>query len=473
MNTLKTKFPFFWMISATAVTAATLSGCIWFINESHRNYSTALHISEDIGHVFEVLAHETEILFTAAQLGIFTDHLSWENRYYDASVALEENIAKIVEKYPESIDLGEITNLQHTLTAQIQLDNEAFDLDRLGDSDSAKKIIFSLSYEKNRHALATEISGLRKKLGSVIQSQHESAINLSSYASLLLTILFPLLCGVWFAVLIILNRWKSDVTRLNQDLNARVVARTQELDLQRQHSIEASKMASLGTMAGGIAHEINTPLAIIMGRVEMIKNQFKAIPDIPATAFDGLDKITKTASRIANIVRGLQMVSRNRDDDQFVPASLGTIINVSFDLCREKLAHHQIELRKVPFDDCTIECRESQICQVLVNLIGNAVDAIGSQSEKWIEISVIDHGDAVNLQFTDAGPGIPGEVAQKLMQPFFTTKPLGKGTGLGLSISKGMIESHRGELKLDRTCSNTRFVITLPKLHQVPARKII
>jgi signal transduction histidine kinase len=107
-----------------------------------------------------------------------------------------------------------------------------------------------------------------------------------------------------------------------------------------------------------------------------------------------------------------------------------------------------------------------QISQVILNLLNNAFDAIQDATDKWIKIQTyIEHGQ-VQIRVTDCGHGISNEVAKKIMQPFFTTKPIGKGTGLGLSISKGIVEAHQGKLTIDTESKNTCFVITLPTLLQ-------
>ncbi|HEX4924120.1 MAG TPA: ATP-binding protein, partial [Bdellovibrionales bacterium] len=116
--------------------------------------------------------------------------------------------------------------------------------------------------------------------------------------------------------------------------------------------------------------------------------------------------------------------------------------------------------------ELVIACRPTQISQVLLNLLNNAHDAVAEQTEKWVKLDVRDLGDSVELSVTDSGAGIPPEIQEKIMQPFFTTKQIGEGTGLGLSISKGLVDSHHGQLRLDAKSKNTRFVVLLPKTQQ-------
>jgi C4-dicarboxylate-specific signal transduction histidine kinase len=175
-----------------------------------------------------------------------------------------------------------------------------------------------------------------------------------------------------------------------------------------------------------------------------------------------LGRIDQTALRIARIVRGLKAFSRESAKDPKEVIKISSVINDALDLCGEKLKYHAIDVRLKELGDIEIACRPTQISQVLVNLLGNSFDAIQNLNEKWIEIKVEKYGTMLSISVTDSGRGIPADVAQKIMHPFFTTKEVGKGTGLGLSISKGLIEDHGGRFFLDSTSPNTRFVIELP-----------
>ena len=102
---------------------------------------------------------------------------------------------------------------------------------------------------------------------------------------------------------------------------------------------------------------------------------------------------------------------------------------------------------------------------MLLNLLNNAFDAVQALPEKWVRVMVSEEGDSVNISVTDSGRGIPREIADKAMQPFFTTKPVGKGTGLGLSISNAIVEAHHGRLWIDSRGPNTRIILSLSRRH--------
>ena len=226
--------------------------------------------------------------------------------------------------------------------------------------------------------------------------------------------------------------------------------------------VQASKMSTLGEMAGGIAHEINNPLAIISGKAHQLKSQLMRNGLDPESGIRNLEKIEATALRISKIIRGLRSFSRNSDHDPFIPTPLNSIIEDTLELCRERFKNHSIELRVSEIPDLSFSCRSAQISQVLLNLLNNAHDAIETKDEKWVALEIFHDAETLTVQVTDSGNGIPPAVVEKMMQPFFTTKEVGKGTGLGLSISKGIIEEHGGTLSLDSECPNTRFIVQIP-----------
>jgi len=127
------------------------------------------------------------------------------------------------------------------------------------------------------------------------------------------------------------------------------------------------------------------------------------------------------------------------------------------------LANLEIELKLSGFEvNFSIDCRAVQICQVLMNLVSNAIDAVQDQTPAWIALTVEKQAEFVRLTVRDNGKKITDEVAEKIFEPFFTTKEPGKGTGLGLSISKGIIDSHNGKLFHDKLAEHTSFVVEIP-----------
>lgn len=245
----------------------------------------------------------------------------------------------------------------------------------------------------------------------------------------------------------------------------RIMAISVDISEQKQAEkllLQSSKMASLGQMASGVAHEINNPLAIIMGRATQIRRLVGGADFNPENVTQGVLKIEETVQRIAKIVRGLQAFSRNADGDKMQMVNISSLVSDTLALCQERFKNHEVVLQV----DCPtseqVECRAAQIEQVLMNLLGNAFDAVEALPEKWVKLSVVARPTKIEISVMDSGQGIPRHIVDRLMEPFFTTKPVGKGTGLGLSISKGLVEQHQGEFRYDFQSTNTRFVIELP-----------
>lgn len=231
---------------------------------------------------------------------------------------------------------------------------------------------------------------------------------------------------------------------------------------QRIQFVHNAKMTSLGEMAGGVAHEINTPLTVILNKAKNAKRSLlNADMKIEGVVRD-LDKIEATSFKIAKIVNGLKSFSRNADSDQKLSTSLLNIIEDTLELCQEKIKFGQIKIEFIGNWDIVIACKASQISQVFLNLISNSIDAIENLESKWIELKIENNDHQVFITLKDSGKGIDFAVVHKLMQPFFTTKEVGKGTGLGLSISKGIIEDHGGTLTYVSDESHTTFLLTFP-----------
>lgn len=224
---------------------------------------------------------------------------------------------------------------------------------------------------------------------------------------------------------------------------------------------QSAKMASLGAMAGGIAHEINTPLAAIRSSADLLLVRVKnGSPDSEAVA-KAMNKIVGIVDRIAKVVQSMRVLSRDTKNDEFAVVSLRQVVDDAVSLCRDRLSANSAEIF-VNCDDLYFNGRSGEICQVVLNLIANSVDATLTSPQRWIRIDGVRHGESIVLSVTDSGPGIPNQVAARMMEPFFTTKPVGKGTGLGLSISRTIAADHKGTLYRDAQSQMTRMVLELP-----------
>ncbi len=223
--------------------------------------------------------------------------------------------------------------------------------------------------------------------------------------------------------------------------------------------IQNSKMASLGEMSSGVAHEINNPLAIIEGAIRLMPNYLTD----PEKLASKLEVIKKSCGRISKIVSGLQRFSRSGGTVDYSLASLDAIIREVLTITDSKARRHQVPVTMTCDSKFVIFCNEIEIEQVLINLVNNGIDAVKSDRTKWIKIDVNEEPDSYLMSVIDSGTGIHHSVQQKIFEPFFTTKNQGEGTGLGLSISRGILSDHKATISVAEDCPNTCFHIRFPK----------
>jgi signal transduction histidine kinase len=242
-----------------------------------------------------------------------------------------------------------------------------------------------------------------------------------------------------------------------------------KVEEERARALAASKLAALGELATGIVHEINTPLTVVNCRVTELLNLTESGSISPEEVARIAQGIEDTVMRISNITKNVQIFARESTQEDFVTLPFRRILDDILDFFRENFKHKNINLSvdwlTSPDAKTSVRVRPVQLGQVIVNLLNNAKDAIADLPEKWVRIQCSTKDEQLIFSVTDSGKGISPEIREKIMKPFFTTKPVGKGTGLGLSISKTIIESHQGRLELDVSCTNTRFTVSIP-LHQ-------
>jgi C4-dicarboxylate-specific signal transduction histidine kinase len=270
-----------------------------------------------------------------------------------------------------------------------------------------------------------------------------------------------------------IDRMKLDIASSYKEALSKVLVAHKELQeamkklqLQQSFLVQSEKMSALGTMAAGVAHEINTPLTTI----SMVGGNIKDI--VNEEEFDrqkiltGLDKIEQTIARISKITNAMRDFANGVKNEKYTQIHVQDLINSALIVGEQRLKQENIKLIRDEAHGRVIECQAPQISQVILSLIHNSCDAITALPEKWIKIDVAELEDKIEIKLTDAGKGIPKDLRLKIFDPFFTTKDFGQGTGLGLSVAKTTIESQGGQIGIDTDCPNTCFFIRLPKERQ-------
>lgn len=245
--------------------------------------------------------------------------------------------------------------------------------------------------------------------------------------------------------------------------------RTQEIELENQvaseraKALQSGKLASLGELSAGVAHEINNPLTIISGTISILEK----IKDDPEKVMAKIAVMKRSVDRISKITNSLKKFARAKESSNYRPTKLKDLVLEALTLVEGKALSSATEIQVDITSSNFVLCDEIEIEQVLVNLVNNAIDAAKSGSEAWVLVKLFDEGENVILQVFDSGSGISVENESKLFQPFFTTKPSGEGTGLGLSIVKRILDQHEATISLDRDSNHTCFNILFKRIDEV------
>lgn len=234
--------------------------------------------------------------------------------------------------------------------------------------------------------------------------------------------------------------------------------------IEQAHQAMTAKLSSIFTIAGGVAHEINNPLGIIIARLQNLQKKILADDLDKTQGAEIIQKTINTAYRIAKIVTGLKALSSPADDYQMEQVPLEEIIKESLVLFEENFKQLNIKLTVDDIPELKIFCKKIPIQQTISNLLENAKDAVSDVQDKWVHISFQQDAESISIAVYDSGIINSPEIKERMMEPFYTTKDVGKGAGLGLSISKAIIENHEGELFLDPDSLNTGLIIRLKKV---------
>lgn len=228
-----------------------------------------------------------------------------------------------------------------------------------------------------------------------------------------------------------------------------------------RHLATSEKLASVGTLAAGISHEINNPIGVITNKVQVLRYRVQD-GDAPDKVLAELDVIDKHARRVAQITAGLLAFSREQPFE-LRPLDVALLLTEAADLVRVPFHAAEVDLVCDPDPLPGIDVRGSanHLLQVLINILLNAKDASPAGSSVRLDDLLV--GDEVVIRIADHGSGIPPEHLPKVFDPFFTTKDVDKGTGLGLSISHGIVERHGGRIEVESQVGlGTTFRVVLP-----------
>lgn len=241
-----------------------------------------------------------------------------------------------------------------------------------------------------------------------------------------------------------------------------------DMDLTQISTLLAhtERLATLGTLAAGVAHELNNPVSVIISTTHAIRAEVQEGSLSPARLGQLIDRLEENAWRCARIAQSLRSYSHGQAP-QRVDTHPQKIIENAVSLVQHQLRDRDLTLQMdLPTDLPTVYWDDNQITQVMVNLLLNACDAtVGKEPGSTIILKAghnIESG-RVYLSVADNGPGVPAELSERIFEPFFTTKPLGEGTGLGLSIAAGIVQQHGGTIQVSNAAEGGAcFTVRLP-----------
>jgi signal transduction histidine kinase len=240
------------------------------------------------------------------------------------------------------------------------------------------------------------------------------------------------------------------------------------LQQMHQRALEQEKLSSLGTMAAGVAHEINNPMSFVTSNVDALLKDLRDTPDLPPHlreyVDDALPATLDGIKRVNAIVTDLRRFARG-DPEAHADYDLNAEVRSALRIVQGQLSHCVVEtdLGEVG----TMVGRPRQMVQVLVNLLANAGQATAAGGR--VRVTTRREGDQVRVAIKDTGVGMSPETLKRLFQPFFTTKPPGSGTGLGLAVAHGIVTSHGGRIEVEsRLHEGTCFTLHLPAVFPLP-----
>lgn len=275
-----------------------------------------------------------------------------------------------------------------------------------------------------------------------------------------------------------LLRYRSlTLDRINADLKREITERLQAEESKQKLEValhQGQKLQAVGTLAGGIAHDFNNLLYAIIGYVEMARDDV----DKSSKVYQNLGKVLEASHRGQELVARILAFSR-RQHHEHTELDLQTTIDAALALLRPTIPA-SITIQFEAINDSWIMGNQTQIHQILVNMINNAVDAMDGDGVITLKLSKVDNTDPVmklfpnlnsnhptycKIEIHDTGHGIDPHALERIFEPFYTTKEVGKGTGLGLSIVHSIVKEHHGEINVvSELGAGTRFVILLPAL---------
>ncbi len=323
---------------------------------------------------------------------------------------------------------------------------------KLGDQRKAMLHILG-DYERDRSRLeqqAVRLDNSRRALLHILQDSHHSNLRLADTRKALIHIMGDL-----------------------RETTLEMERREHELRDKQEQLVQAGKLATLGELTTGVAHELNNPLnniglyiGNVIDRLRLGELDSERVLAELGSAMEQVQKATEIISHLRTFGRSAPVTIERVDVDDVIERSLA-------------LMHEQLRLRAIEVElelspeQLVVHGNAIQLEQVFINLLTNSRDALEDAPQKAIRISSTLEPEQISIRVSDTGPGIPAEIEQRIFDPFFTTKEVGGGTGLGLSITYSIVKEHGGDISLIPTTEGATFEIVLPLARDEPVQELL
>jgi signal transduction histidine kinase len=410
-----------------------------------------------------VIVHIDEVLTMSARMGAQTGDAMWEVRYRAYEKQLDAALAEVQVIAPGALSAQATAKTDAANRALVEIENRAFAWVREGNPQEAV-LAFNATYEERKRVYAEGMRDTMTAARNRIEEQIEERTFWGSLFVSVAAVVLVVLMGLWARLFAIARRYVNARVRAEAELKAahdtlevRVGERTQDLQvanaqlgtaLQREREtrdqlMQASKLAAVGQLAAGVSHEINNPLAVILGFAQGLERRVPASDPnrLPVTS------IVREALRCKALVQELLTFSRTAKTT-VEHVDVNALITSSVVLLEARARTQGVQVvTELCADLVSVNANKIQLQQVLVNLGTNAFDAMAAGGALTLRTRKED-GENVVLEVVDTGIGIPEAVRARIFEPFFSTKEVGKGTGLGLSLVHEIVQQHKGTIEV-------------------------
>lgn len=465
MNFFRSKRLFLSLFLLVALTVTSVGLLYFFSNRLIYSISADnLKLRELTVHQHNIIYYD-EVLTMSANMGTQTGDVSWKQRYDSFIPRLDDSIRSLMTEVSaqDQQDIMQVTFLSNQKL--VELEKLAFQLAEGKKRKEAIEILKGSEYQQEKSRYSFAMKEVEKKLEKRKKQIVAELVVKKSRMNVLFIFVGLLVTSFGAISIYIVNKYSRKLTSLNFELEDKIKQRSLELENEKERSFRAAKLVTVGEVSASIAHDIANPLSVIIARVEILLDYISQSKEQDGSKFikDGLSVISRMSQRILRIVRNIQYLSQSGFEDQLETVNVSDLCSQALEIVEEKAKSLDVSLDAFVDKELSLKGRRTQLVQLLVNLLNNAIDACENSLKKQVQIRALQVSERnLTLAVIDTGVGIPPEIKEKILEPLYTTKEVGKGTGLGLTIVQRIIANHQGQLSIHSTDEGTEFCVTLP-----------